>query len=87
MNPLSQKNQSTIFGNFNGNALTAMRLMDKVRERLLWQDGLLQQSIKYSKSPDVSIIKDIIDFHTDNPAMIVGCLGQELTNEILKFKP
>jgi hypothetical protein len=83
--PLSSTNLTTIFGNCSGKALTAMGIMDKVRDRLLWQDGLLQLSIKNSKKPDVQILKDIIDFHTDNNEMMVMVLGKELMNEILKF--
>jgi len=83
--PLSTSNMNTIFGNCTGRALTAMGLMDKVRDRLLWQDGFLQLSIKNSTKPDAVILTDILDFHNDNSEMMERVLGVELMNDILKW--
>lgn len=80
------KTINTIFGGFTGNSLTAMALMDKVRNKMTWKDDLFCVSIKTAKQPDIKTIRDMQDFITDNKAMVEKIIGPELVNEIINFK-
>lgn len=79
-------NLNAIFGGFTGNSLTAMRLMDEVRTRTLWNDDLLSISIRTASKPDVHIIRDIQDFIIDNSPLVESSLGKNLVEQIVNFK-
>jgi hypothetical protein len=82
---LSPTNLTTIFGNCSGRALTAMGIMDQVRDRLLWQESYAAILIRESKEPDAVIVRMLRDMCEDNAPAMTLMLDSNLVNEILKF--
>lgn len=85
LHPLSPANLTTIFGNCSGRALTAMGIMDKVRNAWIGQQGFLQLSIMNSKHGDVVSISTLKSVYEDNPKMIEGLLHSDIILEILNY--
>lgn len=80
------KTLNAIFGGFTGNSLTAMKLMDDIRQRITWNNDLFCFSIRNAAKPDVQIIRDIQDFITDNRPLVESVLGTILVQRIIDFK-
>lgn len=62
-----------------------MRIMDKVRDAWIGEQGFLQLSILNSKHGDVTSIKTLQSVYKDNPRMIEGLLNKDIINEIVNF--
>ena len=68
------------------NCLTAMKLMDKVKDMLIGKQDLFSISVKESKLPYVKILATIKECAIDNFKMVAAILGTDLTNEIINFQ-
>lgn len=69
-------------------SLRCLTLVDEVYNRLIGNNGFWAMAIKHAvdrKRPYAGIINTIRSTAEDNRQMVVGMIGEQLTNEILNW--
>lgn len=63
-----------------------MNLMIRVQEKLIFAPECpIKYGILYSKAPYLQQVNEVKEMATDNKQLIINLIGQQLTDEILKF--
>lgn len=69
-----------------GRSLTAMRIMDKVREKLIGRNDGWSLGFKHSKLPDAAKVEYLKTCIEGNNGLVYDMLGASIVNEINEFK-